>query len=459
MGRPEAVLHSSTEPWYKRIDHWFWAAVFVALVVRVGFMLLPLQGGCVRDECSYQILARKIAAGEGLQPQMGWLWAPLHPYVFAFFLKVFGDSFAMKPFQVALSTITVALVGWMGRRVSDETGRWAAWITALHPTLAFFASTFWSESLYSFVLVAGLAATLKAREGRRRWAALAGFFIGLTFLARGIATLLPPLFLVTLLWPETGTCRESWERLKGSAAVLALATTLTFAPYSIKASVEHGGLILSDATVGQQFFFGNNRFSPVTFDLGNGLYSDFSIQNVRMRGRPQCDRDLGVVQWNRCETWAGLQFIAENPVLFVERIPLRWAQLFNPHTFLTRHARWGRFVSMPWWAKEGLNLWVLTYSFGLLWAGSVAMWKRARGAVGVFSVAIWVYYLAVIAVFFGISRLRLPLEPFLAIWVGAMLAERGVDVPRWRKIGAWLTLAALVPLTLWFFPHGLPMPH
>lgn len=455
----EALLETEHEPWHKRIDTWFWGAVLVALLLRVAFVAWPLQGSCVRDECSYQILARKIAEGEGLQPQMGWLWAPLHPYLVGLFIAVFGDSFSVKPLQVVFSTATVALTGWLGGRISPQAGRYAAWIAALHPTMAFFAATFWSESLFGFLVVAALASTLKARDGDLRWAGLSGVLLGLTFLTRGIAVPLPALYVGMLLWPETGTWRESWERMRRSVAVLSMATVLTFAPYSLKASIEHEGLILSDATVGQQFFFGNNSFEPLTFDYGNGIYSDFAIHNLRRRGRPQCPRELGVVAWNQCETRNGLAFIAEDPALFIRRIPLRWAQLLNPHTFLTRHARWGRFVGMPWWLKEGLCLWVIAYSFGLLWLGPVSVWRRARGALGAFSAAMWIYYLLVIAVFFGISRLRLPIEPLLIVWVAALLSEHSEPVARWRSVGGWLTLLAVVPLTLWFLPHGLPIPH
>jgi hypothetical protein len=423
--------------------------------VRVFFVAWPLQGSCVRDECSYQLLARKIVQGQGLQPQQ----APLHPYLMGLFGTVFGEPYAVKSLQVVLSTATVGLIGWLGARLDVRIGRASAWIAAFHPTMAFFAATLWSESVFSFLIVASMASVLRAREGSVRWASLTGFLLGLTFLTRGIAVPLPWLYLGALLWPETGTWQASWVRLCRPALAMMVATAVTVAPYSIKASVEHGGLILSDATVGQQFFFGNNDFEPLTFDYGNGIYSDFAIHNLRRRGRPQCPRDLGVVAWNRCETRNGLAFIAEDPGLFLQRVPLRWAQLLNPHTFLTRHARWGRFVGMPWWLKEALCLWVLVYSFGLLWAGPVGLWRRGRGALGAFTTSLALFYLAVIAVFFGISRLRLPVEPFLIIWAAAWLIEREQDVATWRRLGALLTWLALVPLTLWFLPHGLPIPH
>ena len=42
------------------------------------------------------------------------------------------------------------------------------------------------------------------------------------------------------------------------------------APYSIYISKKMDAMVISDRTLGQMMWLGNNTFDPITFDYGNG---------------------------------------------------------------------------------------------------------------------------------------------------------------------------------------------
>lgn len=440
-----------------------WALV-VGLTVRLVPLVVFPALACTRDECTWRAIARRIADGQGMTTPNDWLWAPLYPYVLAFFDFVFGSPSVVVGPQLALSLFCVVVVYDLGLRLSGEqrVGWVAAWLFALHPTLAWFVSTTWTETLYTGLLLLGVWSVAWAREGEVRRAALPGLWLALSVLLRGVATYLLPLYALALVWPAAG---ERWGealRARGrQAGVLALTTVLLVAPYSVVASQRHGGLVISDASLGQPMWLGNNDFEPLTFDYGNGLNTTRSYELHTDPGRAHCDSRLPAAQWNRCEVERGLGWIRENPGTFFSRMPLRVSQLVNPHTFLTRHIRWGKWHGLPWLAKEAMVLFIALSSYLVLVGGTIGAWARARGAKDVLPIGIVAYHVAVTAALFGMSRFRVPLEPLWMLYLAWGLAR-----PRqtWqvlarqpvRLVGAVLTSGVLLVLMQRFFWHGFP---
>jgi hypothetical protein len=448
-------------------DRWVWGALALALVLR----LLPLviwtgtTGGCTRDECTYRILALNIAAGKGMTSPADFLWAPGHPYLLAACALVTGTVYTAKILQFVAALGSVVLMYRIGTRVLDvRAGRVAAWSYALHPTLAYFTGTIWSEVLYSFLLLGAVLSLLWSREGRARRAVLPGVLVGVCVLFRGVATYMAPVFALAAVWPEAGaSLSTSVKRRWRHAAVVVAATALTVAPYAVSATIKHGGLLISDATMGQMMWLGNNDFQPITFDYGNGLLQGKAYDATVVTGRAHCAKDLPAAKWDRCETEHGIAWIKEHPSEFVQRIPVRLAQLVNPHTFLTRHVRWGKYPGLPFALKEGLLLYVVATTFLVVLGGTLGAFARARGPFGVLSVGIVAYHVAAIAALAGLSRYRLPLEPLWTIWLAVLLVEarpslRALVASPLRAVGALLATAGLVPLLLWFLPAGFGGP-
>ena len=94
--------------------------------------------------------------------------------------------------------------------------------------------------------------------------------------------------------------------------------------------------------------------------------------------------------------------------------------------------------------------------------GTTAAWARARGPYAAMAVGTTVYTVTTIAIMYGMTRFRLPLEALWSVYLALFLADpRGClralrDTP-WRLAGALLTLPPIVALMLWYLPTGFPM--
>ncbi len=411
------------------------------------------------------MLAKGILAGEGMTAPKGWLWAPAYPYLLALFKWAFDGALmgTVTWLQVLAGAVGVWISHALGARLAGPRAALvAAWLYALHPTLVFYAGRMWSESIYSPLLLGAVLSLLWAREGLAERGLLPGALVGVCVLLRGVATYMGPIFMVAAVWPAPGESLLDGIRRRGAHAFLVLfAMLLVTAPYSIHASHRHHGFIISDATLGQMMYLGNNDFPPMTFDLGNGSVRNHVRDAWFETGRPHCNEDLPITAKDACEVARGKAWIRANPGEFLARIPLRTAQLVNPHTFLTRHLRWGRWYRLPFVVKEGLCLWVVLWSYVVLVGGSVAACARARGPYGMLAVAIVGYHVAAIAALAGLSRYRLPLEPLWMIFLAGAIADpRGsweaLRACRVRPALAVTCTLVLLVLMTWFLPAGIP---
>lgn len=441
-------------PWK---DRSLFAALFAAFVLRLVPMLVWIDKPCVRDECTYADLAQSLLDGDGMVGTHGWLWAPAYPALMAAHQLVFGYPGTIQITQLLVAVLSV----WMIARITHEqygerAARWSAWIYALNPTMIFYTTSTWSETLYSGLLLGGVHALGWARGGGARRGWLPGILVGACVLFRGVATYMLPVFLVGLLW-------ERWRSAVAWRGVVAcgLAAVLTVAPYSLYISNKYGEFIVADRTLGQMMWLGNNDFPPLTFDYGNGALSVRAYERVTSNGREMCERSGNPVVKDDCESAAGIAWIKSHPDEFVARIPVRVAQLLNPHSFLTRHLRWGRWRGLPDWMDEVLIVAVVGFSFATLVGGTLGYFGRARGWFAATSGLIVLYHVAAIAVLAGLTRYRVPLEPLWLVHAGVLFAEpratwrRLWDGRPWHVVGVLVTVV-LLALMLRYLPAGWP---
>lgn len=451
-----------------RDDRWLWIAAAVALTLRVLPMVLWAVGDCVRDECIYRARANDILDGHGLTTtEKGWLPAPGYPYLLALMKLVFGAMFAVKHLQIILSLATLVVMYRIAERIGGrKVARTAAMLMAIHPTLAFMTGTMWIEPVYVFFLLNAILAMLWAREGAWRRGMLSGAMIGGAVLFRGVATYLPPIFLLAAVWPEAGWTGlrpfvdEVRARWKHGAAFL-VAMVLVVSPWSLYASQRYGGPMVSDATAGHVLYLGNNDYPPLTFDYGNGMLTGPLYARYLRLGRRPCDRGQLPVVSNACEVRHTMEWIGAHPDVFVQRVPMRLAQMFNPNSFLTRHIRWGYWGGLPFLVKEAIAVWVVLTSFLVLVGGTIGAFARARGPYGVMAVGTVIYTCATIAVAYGMTRFRIPLEAVWIPYLAVVLAEPRETLARLRvggprAAGLLLTVPALLALMTWYLPTGFP---
>lgn len=433
-------------------------AMIAAFVLRLVPMLVWIDKPCVRDECTYVDLAGSILAGNGMVGTHGWLWAPAYPALLALHQWLFTLPGSVEIGQLFVATACVPMLyrltdGEYGRRA----GLIAAWAYALNPTFIFYTSSLWSETFYSGLLIGAMLALRAARASERVATALVpGALLGLCVLFRGVATYMAPVFIAVLLWGRLRD-RHAWKQ----AAVSTLAAVIVVAPYSAYATHKFGELVVSDRTLGQMMYLGNNDFPPMTFDYGNGQLSSRAYDRATDAGRKPCERDSNPVEKDDCEARAGIAWIKAHPDTFLARVPLRVAQLVTPHSFLTRNLRWGRWRGLPDWMDEALIIGVAACSFGTLVGGTIGWFTRARGWYAAGSGLIVLYHVAAIAALAGLSRYRVPLEPLWLVHAGAFFAEpraalRTLANGSTRSVFGVFTTFFLIALMMRFLPAAWP---
>jgi len=457
----------SLEP-KKNWDRWLLAALVAAILLRVVPMAIWPQMDCVRDECIYRAMGMKIIDGQGLTvSSKGWLTAPGFPYLLVLMKMTTGAFFAVKWVNIVLSLISLVTLYEITLRVIDRrAARIAAWIFALHPTLAFFTQTMWIETVYIFFLLNAVMAVLWARDKSWKHGALAGAMLACCILFRGVATYLPPIFFLAFIWPDAEGARwkdfvQGFQRRWRHGAAMLAAVVICVAPYSLYASPKHGGFLVSDATVGHVMFLGNNEFPPLTFDYGIGMLTGPLYAKYLRSGRLPCPRNQPPVISSKCDVGKALEWIGDNPGRFANRVPMRMAQLLNPNSFLTRHLRWGYWPGYPWVLKELTAVWIVLTSMGIVVLGTLGAWARSRGPYGIIAVGTVLYTCSTIAIMYGMTRFRLPLEPLWIVFAASTLSDPrsvadALSASTPRAVGALLTIPALVALMLWYLPTGFP---
>ncbi|MEC8192749.1 MAG: glycosyltransferase family 39 protein [Myxococcota bacterium] len=457
------------KPWWS--DKSLLSAVVVGIMVRVLPLVIWADRVCVRDECTYSKISRRIVDGEGMVGSAGWLWAPGYPMIVAAHRWVTDLSGSTKVTQIVAAAVCTVLLyrivqrafGDWGERERTKTARIAAWMYALSPHMVFFSISLWSEVLYGTLLLALLLTLDRARDalptaspGWLRRAALVGFMAGICVLFRGVATYMVPIFAVTLLW---GRMRNVGAHKQ--VAVMVLGAAVTVAPYSMHISKKFDATIISDRTLGQMMWLGNNDFSPITFDYGNGYLSQRAFKRHTAPGRKQCAGRKQVIKRDTCNTENGKEWIANNLPEFVMRMPLRVAQMLNPNSLMTRHLRWGGWRGLPQWVDELLIALQAIGSGFVLIGGSFALVARGRGGHGLVTGLILLYHCAAIAALAGLTRYRVPLEPLLMVYGAGLLSDprrmwAEFLSDKWRIALGVVVMAWVIPLVLWFLPAGWP---
>jgi len=457
-------------PWWR--DRILWLAMGIGALLRIVPMALYADDQCVRDECTYIRIAQRMVEGEGMTSSAGWLWAPAYPTILAFHKWAFGYAATVRGLQLMAAMVSAVLIYVLARRVVGEAGgstagqragRIASVLYMLSPVMTFYTVRLWSEALYSMLLLGCFLVFDHVRRSWEldgwqavKWGVGLGGLVGLCMLFRGVATYMVPIFLVGVLWRRFRS-GKAWAQV----AVAVASVVVVVGPYSAYATNKFGDKVVSDRTLGQMMWLGNNDFVPITFDYGNGSLSPSAFRRHVSEGRAPCAGRQKAMERDTCQTEEGVQWIKENPSEFLARMPMRVAQLLNPHSLLTRHLRWGKWKGPPQWFDELVVVVGAGLSMLVVWGGALGLATRGRFARSGVVALVLCYHCGAIACLAGLTRYRVPLEPLLMVYLGAMLAQprEGLALLRaqpWRILLGGMALAALVPLVLWYLPSGWP---
>ncbi|HEY7412458.1 MAG TPA: hypothetical protein VII13_17060 [Vicinamibacteria bacterium] len=161
-----------------------------------------------------------------------WTIAPLYYLFAAVVLKVSGGSLlALRLTQYVVDAVAAVLVGLLGRQASGRRGHWAGVAYALcWPFLELTHSTM-TENAHTPLLLAAFATLIGAvgrSSSRPAVAALAGFLLGLSVLARSVGLLFAPLAALLPI-RELG-----WRKGRLPAALFLAGTAAAVLPWTAR---------------------------------------------------------------------------------------------------------------------------------------------------------------------------------------------------------------------------------
>ncbi len=445
-------------------------AVFaVALAIRLLALWAARDAELVLDEQTYALRAQALLEGQGFLgsyqswvrhdaskpvdlPQYPGAWQPPGYTVFvAALLAVSGRSLlAVKLAQVLLGSLSVLLVLALGRAwFGERAGLAAAWLAALYPNLVAFTHYLWSETLFVFLLLAGLVA-LSRQDGppRPSAAALAGVLLGLAALTRAALVYFLPLLSVWLLVVHR---RQRHAAL--AAAVVPAVALLVILPWTVRNTLLHGGFVLIETNAPYNLWRGNgpgaleDRCSPdvphypwpfecIPLSPVGNRYAWVLIADAKRALGTEDPSDLEVVRYAQGAAWAEIR---AHPETFARRIVPRLVDLWNPTSFLVRHLHVGAYGRVPLLVAS-----LLAWSAILAYLAAAALalagaWLERRSPLTWLVALLVLFYSGITALSFGLTRFRLPLEPLLLVLAGpALVALR----PRRARRGAAALAAA-----------------
>jgi 4-amino-4-deoxy-L-arabinose transferase-like glycosyltransferase len=253
------------------------AVLLAALVVRLGEVARTTYTP-INDAGSYLILASQVAhtgdystsnrpgSGSGGTRGPTALFPPAYPYFLAAIDLLDGHREDLKAAagparvsQAILGTVTVGLIGLIALEAfGAEAALVALVLAALYPVLIETSAVLLAENLLIALILAAVYCGLRVRRAAHpyRWIALAGVFTGLGALTHQNALLL--LFPLAIAAWSSASSRASRTR---ALAVLALATALTIAPWTIRNAVELRSFIPISDQAGETLF---GTYNPVS---------------------------------------------------------------------------------------------------------------------------------------------------------------------------------------------------
>ncbi len=434
------MASSLPQPWRRLAPPLF--VVLLALTVRIAFQRnaeayprLELIRNALDDQVLYDLWARSILAGVPVD----WAatghefayWArrwpgvfaqdPLYAYALAGFFRVFGFAYdGVRALQAAMGAATALLVWALARRhVSPGAALACGGIAALYQPLVFYEATLLREPLATFLVAGALLAVSAAASGSRRTRAVFAAGAGGTLLGLAVVTrshlMLPAAALGVWLLLAT-------RRLGVAPAVcLAAAAAMPVAPV-VAVNVARSGHPAFVSSAGPYNLFVGN-----VHDTAGGPSPRYF--EVKAQGPPESVDLLAALR----------EEVARHPWTFMRLQTEKAASLLG-----TREAPDNLNVAMGGSVDPALRMAAVTDALlmplALLGAALGLTRCRRHAALYTFVLA----YAASVVPFIVVSRLRQPLLPALAVFVG-IAADR---IHEWVASGRRMQAAGLAAAAL-----------
>ena len=392
---------------------------FLALAVRVLYNLTVGKNYVAGyDAQAYEKIAFNIVREHCfcLNPHMPTVGrAPLWPAIIAAFDILLGPSnLYVRLFLCLVGSGTCVLVYLFAREVfNKQIALLAGILASIYPGLFIYDGWLYSESLYTFLLLAFCYTLLLLQQtGKYRWAIASGIILGLFSLTRPNGLLILGLvFLWGIIFVQKKIL--CWRVVATSIAIICLIALMIVTPWTIRN------------------YQTTHRFVPVATGDGFvvlGAYNDMIFDNTPFRGmwiRPSlthpeivrhylgCQRECEVRQNSDYEHYAWLwvqSHMSEMPYL----LSLHFLAMWTPATpeadlpmnqFPSRHSSQ---IVVGMIQTMSIPVFILA-AFGL-----VVTWRRKWRQL-MFIYLVIGLTIGECLIFYGSSRFRAPIEPMLVI--------------------------------------------
>ena len=368
------------------------------------------------------------------------LFPPAYPYFLAAVDLFDGQRSDLKAAagpgrvsQAILGTLTVGLIGLVALEAfGGEAALVALVLAAVYPVLIETSAVLLAENLLIALMLAAVYCGLRVRRAAHphRWIALSGVFTGLAALTHQNAlVLLPPLALAA--W---SSCATRASRTRG-LAVLALATALTVAPWTIRNAVELRSFIPISDQAGETVFGTYNPVSAANTRVPYKWWPPSGVTTAKAKALVEQAPSLREPEWESRLMSQALGYIRAHPLS-----PLS-ASFHNALQLLELGSSFAWEASA---ASIGLNRGTAEIAIVGFWVYTIlavlgALTPSARRAPKWLWLVPILYLLSTVWVRAETPRFRLPIDPFLILLASLALAsalQRARPLPRRAPVGS-----------------------
>jgi hypothetical protein len=426
--------------------------IAIAIILRVGSALY--QGNEVQtlpgvyDQVSYDLLARRVIAGEGFsfaedhwpitrggEPTAHW------SYLYTLYLTVLYGTVGAQPLlarllQAVIAGILHCWLAWrIGRRVGCPTvGLASAILSACYTYFFYYAGALMTETFYIIGILWTLDCTMRLAASpipskaesifswlrQRLWLEL-GLAIGVTVLLRQVFLLFVPFLFLWLWWDYLRPFRfapDNWRykfviAMCGSFVVV-LVVCLLIVPWTIRNYRAFHTFVPLNTNSGYAFFWGNHpiygtHFVGILPDDGP-TYQELIPQELRHLNEAELDHAL---------LKEGLRFVTDDPVRYFLLSFSRIREYFkfwpsSESSQPSNVARVGSFgILLP------LILYGIAYCIALAWRSR----DTHQGAAIFLLLLFCVFYSGIHLLTWALIRYRLPVDSVLLIFAASGIVD------------------------------------
>jgi 4-amino-4-deoxy-L-arabinose transferase-like glycosyltransferase len=333
-----------------------------ALAIRLGVLFVVSPTPLAGDELDY--FWRGAERAQAIEPADLGFRPPLMEFLYGALFRVTGPSIpAARVATVLISVLLLIPLHDIARRFGGRgAARLATVLAALYPNFIAFSHYLWSETVYLFLVLWGIALIGSYVERPALWKlGVAGVAIGLSALTRVVGVAFPVLVAGWLVWISRSELRRSLRPLAAPACLLA-AVALPIAPWTASLNREGEPFAPITRTTWLYLYIGNAR--PLG---GDPVIHYLSLGETRIEREAKA-RELVLHEiWERLPAWP------------LEKIASELPDFFSPKSFAVRRLQLLRELS------SGVN-WAWSYRFRFHELDTLAF----RSRVGVLTVCSYV---------------------------------------------------------------------